>query len=88
MGCLQCQQAAKALKDIANGYGNLVLSLVVDNNQVEKLACNRMLICMECPFKNELVKVGNKQYYNCSKCGCPLDAATRSTGYSCPIGKW
>ncbi len=91
MSCLPCEQARKALEkvgNIANGYGNLALSLVVSDSEVERVACKRMEICVVCPNRVPLVKVAGKQYYNCNQCHCPLDAATRSTGYSCPIGKW
>ena len=90
MECLPCQQAKKALKavnDITNGYTNLAKSVIVPNSATETLAEERMKVCSTCDFKVPLVKIANKQYYNCSKCHCPLDASTRSTGYSCPIGK-
>ena len=82
--CLPCQQAAKKIKDITNGYTNLIFK----DSDVEELACKRLEICGNCESKTPLLKVAGKQYYNCSECHCPLDAATRSTGYSCPKNKW
>lgn len=87
MSCLPCQQAKNALikvGHIVEGYSNLI----VKDSEVEHLAKSRANVCEVCPYKVPLVKVAGKQYYNCSKCHCPLDAAQRSTGYSCPIGKW
>lgn len=87
MICLPCQQAKAALNkvnNVVNGYVNLI----VKDSDVEALAKQRMAICNTCTYRVPLVKVAGVQYYNCSKCHCPLDAATRSTGYSCPMGKW
>lgn len=91
MACKSCQKARQALNkvvNIAQGYTNLAVSGLVPNSDTEILACNRMKICEACPFKVKLVKIAGKQYYSCSKCSCPIDAKTRSTGESCPINKW
>ena len=88
MECLPCQAAAKRSKDIINGYANLVLSVLVPDSEVEILATERMEICSNCSFRTNLIKINNIQYYKCKSCGCPLDAATRSTEYSCKEGKW
>ncbi len=78
--CLPCQKAKEALQkgiNIVEGYTNLILNL----NEEE--ANRRKLICLDCPFKKELVKVKDIQYYSCSLCNCPIDAKTRSSNESC-----
>lgn len=87
MSCIPCQQAAKALKkatNIVEGYANLI----VRDNVVEGIANDRKAICLGCPKKRPLVKINNTQYFSCDICRCPIDAKTRSTGETCPIGKW
>lgn len=87
MSCIPCQQAKNVLKKASNiveGYTNLIIK----DSEVETLAATRKQICLACEFKKPLVKVNNIQYYSCSICSCPVDSATRSTGYSCPKGKW
>jgi siroheme synthase (precorrin-2 oxidase/ferrochelatase) len=44
-------------------------------------AAERMAICQECP---ELRKPINQ----CRECGCLMDAKTKLSGASCPLGKW
>lgn len=87
MSCTTCEQAKKALQKVGNiieGYTNII----VRDNVIEAIANQRKDICLGCEFKSPLVKIGNIQYYSCSKCHCPIDAKTRSTGEVCPIGKW
>jgi len=60
------------------------------NIQIEKLASERMSICMQC----ELYDSNGKDcavpgtHPCCGDCGCDLSAATRSPKYSCPQNKW
>ena len=87
MSCLPCQQASKIVRkasNIAEGYTNLVFK----SNVIEELAEQRLIHCIACPKAIPLVKIGKKQYYQCSICTCPVDAKTRSTGETCPLGKW
>lgn len=85
--CPPCEKAKLALQKASNiveGYYNLVIK----DNVVEELACKRISICLACEFKVPLVRVNEKWYFSCSKCNCPIDAKTRSTGERCPLGKW
>jgi hypothetical protein len=47
----------------------------------EKLAKDRMSICMTCP---QLIKA-TKQ---CKKCGCFMHLKTKLAEATCPLGKW
>lgn len=60
------------------------------NIRVEKLASERMQICMQCPLfdlNGKACAVPGTQPC-CGDCGCALSAATRSPEYSCPQNKW
>ena len=59
----------------------------------KKLADLRFNICLECPFKQEILK-GKEWSLKCGECGCPLKAKIyTSKTYldkdgSCPLNKW
>lgn len=69
------------LKEIAEGWANKVLK------RAQELSEERMKICNECEHistKHNTVRFD----VHCTKCGCTLDAKTRSETSECPIGLW
>ena len=87
MSCKPCEEARKALGTVSNivqGYTNLIVTDPV----IEELSVTRMAICLSCEYRKDLVAINGVQHYYCSKCNCPLDAATRAPDKVCPIGKW
>ncbi len=68
------------LKQIVTGWANVAFK----NKTIEKIAKIRADECSKCEH-HELNKI---KIPTCGKCGCPLIAKTRSSGSSCPIGKW
>lgn len=68
------------LENMLEGFVNRLKSdLNIANPEIEKIANQRMAICIICEFRIE-----NK----CGKCGCPFANKTRSTKTNCPINKW
>lgn len=86
-------ESVKKFQEIANGWKNVVFK----SPAVEELARVRAEICSECPHAvpaTWLEGLGDKieqiKGRKCNLCGCPLSAATRSVGKSCPHNppKW
>jgi hypothetical protein len=73
------------LKDIANGYYNLLLKGVgVPNEQIEELAAKRLEHCDACETNGAPTILGG----HCTLCGCLMSAKSRSINAKCPLGKW
>ena len=77
------------MKELWNNRNAIVEGIkntIVENEAIELLAAERQAICDMCPSKSTncapLIEVC------CSECGCSLKFKTRSTGSSCPLGKW
>ena len=69
-------KATDKLQAILNGWRHVVFK----NEEVEKLAKARAVICSTCPSN-----VNDK----CAECGCPLVSKLRSVvNNDCPLGKW
>ena len=64
------------LSEIYDGWKNLTFQ----NSGVEKIAKERIGICVECP------KLNNRNY--CKLCGCYMPAKVRSPKSHCRIKKW
>lgn len=64
------------LKEIYDGWKNLAFP----NDEVEKMAKERIEVCAECEFLT--------QRKTCEKCGCYMPAKTRSPRSKCPKNKW
>lgn len=65
------------------------------SDEVETLAKQRALNCVNCEFKKESTVfswvVDDVKEINasvCSKCDCPIAMKVRSIKDKCPIGKW
>lgn len=84
--CKTCgkKSLAQATLNIVRGYSKLLIK----DADAEVLSQKRMEICSTCPLKRNLIKVGDKQYYYCGDCSCPLDAKTRVSEETCGLGKW
>jgi hypothetical protein len=67
------------IKPIIEGWKNVVIS----NEEVEKIAIERMKICNACEEKKMILGVEV-----CGKCNCPLIAKVRASENSCPLKKW
>ena len=63
------------LNNIVSGWKNVF----VPDEEVEKVAIQRLAICEDCPHKKLMV---------CTLCGCPLKAKSRAMDDSCPDGRW
>ena len=69
-------------KEIFDGLANLTAEAIgMADEEVEKVAAERLAICHGCPFISE-----NKK--RCESCGCILAAKTRSMDSECPEEKW
>lgn len=64
------------LDEIITGWKNYVFP----NKEMEKLATERLLICIDC----DKLKTGNR----CGLCGCFMPAKVRSAKSTCPLKKW
>lgn len=64
------------IDQIIEGWKNYL----VRDEDVEKLAEERMHICLDCDKLNEKNR--------CKVCGCFMVAKTRSKKAKCPLGKW
>lgn len=64
------------LNEIISGWKNYVFP----NKEIEKIATNRMLTCLDC----ERLRKDNR----CNLCGCFMPAKVRSIKSKCPIKKW
>lgn len=62
--------------EIISGWKNYVFP----NKEVEKIAVQRILTCIECP------KFTSKK--TCGICKCYMPAKTRSINATCPLKKW
>lgn len=65
------------LSEIIIGWKNYIFP----NEEVEKIATNRMISCLNC---TKLINKSKK----CSVCGCYTPAKVRSLKSKCPINKW
>jgi len=66
-------------KDIINGWKNWLFT----DDEVEKIAADRLAICNTCPEKDSMLNLEV-----CRLCHCPLVAKTRSIKSECPKGLW
>lgn len=90
MGCKTCQKTKiRQAGDIITGFTNLITG--TNNNLYTK----RISICIaKCTNTNlkELMKVNKndsiRYIYQCTKCGCILDAKTRVTNINCCLNYW
>ena len=64
------------LNEIIAGWKNYIFP----NKDIEKLAIDRMEICLACPKLKD-----NKR---CAMCGCFMPAKVRSELSTCPLKKW
>lgn len=67
------------MSKIISGFKNLIIK----DEEIEKLSKERMDICNECPFLQNIAGVKI-----CGWCLCVLEAKTRSKESECPIGNW
>lgn len=63
--------------EIYSGWKNYIFK----SDEVEKIAINRLKICIEC---DKLNRKNNR----CGVCGCPISAKVRSLKSSCPLKFW
>lgn len=66
-------------EEIFQGFKNLIFP----NQEIEKLAEDRLKICMNCPVRSD-----NKCDKAKGGCGCYLAAKARSPKSKCPLNKW
>ena len=64
------------LSEIISGWKNYVFP----NKEVEKIATNRMMTCLDCPKLKS-----NKR---CALCRCFMPVKVRSMKSTCPLKKW
>lgn len=69
------------LQEILNGWKNYTFK----TPKVERLAKERLEICVSCKIKD---RPGMTSYNTCRVCGCYVSAKVRSEKSSCPLGKW
>lgn len=85
------------LKNIAEGWGKSLGVLKVSEEN-KKLALDRVNICVECPYSEEMWL---KKFFDgvlkrdelgsgigCTKCGCPINEKALVIEEKCPISKW
>ena len=84
MSCKSCERVIKKISHIVEGSFNLI----INNPEIEELACKRKVICTSCIYRQNLIKVNGIQYYYCTKCTCPVESKIRSKNETCPINKW
>ncbi|RUP42215.1 MAG: hypothetical protein EKK63_02640 [Acinetobacter sp.] len=82
-----------SLLSIMTGWANFIKA----DHHTKQMMRERIAICNTCPFREEITPLGQKllkfihssaNLFKCSKCKCPLSAATASPSKACPIGKW
>jgi hypothetical protein len=76
----------RTVDQVLSGYFNLFFK----NTRVEIISRARMTVCNNCPYmdkKGSTCMVPGTQPC-CSRCGCNLEAKTRSLESSCPEKKW
>lgn len=66
-------------KEILSGWRNLLFT----DEEVEKIAKERLDICNSCPSK---CKLGGIEI--CKECYCPIQAKSRSLESNCPKDLW
>lgn len=72
----------KKLKDILNGYVNLIKNkLNLSSEEIENLSKKRLDICNICP--KYLSKIGT-----CDVCGCYMPSKSRVRDAQCPENFW
>lgn len=87
MGCIPCEQVARALKKGSN-ITKAWINVVVTNPEVEALAVERLKICnAPCPSRKLSLIVNGHEIYKCGECSCPLIALVRSEE-KCKLNKW
>ena len=65
------------LNEIIIGWKNYIFP----NKEVEKIATNRMITCLDC----EKFKIKERK---CGICGCFMPAKVRNVDSTCPLNKW
>ena len=78
MPCAKCEKKKRRqekLSSILNGWKNLVW----ENKKVERIAKERLKICMDCDQRRGVM---------CKQCGCPIAAKARSMKETCKMKKW
>jgi len=82
-----------SLTTIAEGWINFIKA----DHQTKQMMRERLKICNSCSYKQEITPAGqvllklihsSANLFKCSKCKCPLSAATAAPSKTCPIGKW
>jgi hypothetical protein len=75
------KEALNKLAAIVDGNKNLLKhKLGISNEKDEEVFAARREVCNACPFRSATDK--------CIKCGCPLEAKTRTYKTNCPEGYW
>jgi hypothetical protein len=70
------------IQEFAEGWMNLFWErLGLADENVETLAQERAMICMNCPSLD-------RKKDKCMACGCHVEAKIRSKKAFCPKGKW
>lgn len=69
------------LSEIYSGWKNYAFK----NPEVEKLAKERVIKCINCRINN---KPGMRPNKTCIVCGCFIPAKVRSEKSKCPIKRW
>ncbi len=67
------------IKEVTHAW----INLAIGNEEVKKIAEERMKVCIECPFREKQLGV-----FVCSLCMCPLIAKTHSPKNSCDKWFW
>lgn len=87
----------KQLQHIAEGWAKS-LHLIETSEENRQLAKQRVMICVECPFSEEMWlkkfidgflkrdELGSG--IGCSICGCPVNEKALVTDEQCPKNKW
>lgn len=85
MSCSSCNKTViQKITNIVKGN----VSLVLQDEKGNELSALRKPICLACPFKANLIKVNQIQYYYCPFCDCPIDTKVRVENEFCPKEKW
>ncbi len=69
---------------IVEGYSNLIKR----DEEIEKLAKQRLSVCEDCPFNSKNNSMLGSMIPYCTKCGCILAAKVRNEKGQCPEKKW
>ena len=80
------------IKEIIEGFRNLIDPPVDQQEEIEAVAKARISICRSCPYNSRIAETGLavrlRPDEHCTDCGCNLAAKTRCITCSCPQKKW